>query len=220
LGLAASGQVPPDQESQALESILGSQQQTIVVAEDSNRGAPERVQEVEDASQIAVDPVTDEQTSSQMLAFATPGETQGQQDAGSGSVDEPTAIDEQFTEAAELAQEAAEPEQRERPTAFALPRLTALGDDEIQLSFTSDCWFELRDGAGVLLYADLGRTGQTRRYIGAGPFRIKLGYSPGVRLMFNGGDVDLRPFTRRDVANLTVGADAQSGDASEPSPPT
>jgi cytoskeleton protein RodZ len=70
------------------------------------------------------------------------------------------------------------------------------------------------------LYADLGRTGQTRRYIGAGPFRIKLGYSPGVRLMFNGGDVDLQPFTRRDVANLTVGANAQSGDASEPTPST
>ena len=220
MAVAASGQVLPGQESQALESTLGSQQQTIVVAEDSSRGAPERVQEVEDASQIAADPVTDEQTSSQMLAFATPGETQGQQDAGSASIDESTAIDDQFTEAEELGQQAAEPEERERPTAFALPRLTALGDDEIQLSFTSDCWFELRDEAGVLLYADLGRTGQTRRYIGAGPFRIKLGYSPGVRLMFNGGDVDLQPFTRRDVANLTVGANAQSGDASEPTPST
>jgi cytoskeletal protein RodZ len=220
LAVAASGQVPPDQKSQALESILGSQQQIIVVAEDSSRGAPERVQEVEDASQISADPVTDEQTSSQMLAFATPIETQGQQDAGSASIDEPTAIDDQFTEAEELVQQAAEPEERERPTAFALPRLTALGDDEIQLSFTSDCWFELRDEAGVLLYADLGRTGQTRRYIGAGPFRIKLGYSPGVRLRFNGGDVDLQPFTRRDVANLTVGANAQSGDASEPTPST
>jgi cytoskeleton protein RodZ len=220
LAVAASGQVLPDQEPQALESTLGSQQQAIVVAEYSTGGAPERVQEVEDTGQIAADPVTDEQTSSQMLAFATPGETQGQQDAGSGSVEEPTGIDDQFTEAADLVQEAAEPEERERPTAFALPRLTALGDDEIQLSFTSDCWFELRDEAGVLLYADLGRTGQTRRYIGAGPFRIKLGYSPGVRLMFNGGDVDLQPFTRRDVANLTVGANAQSGDASEPTPST
>jgi cytoskeleton protein RodZ len=228
LAVAAPGQVPPDQESLALETILESQQQAIVVAQDISRRAPERpqegvqesVQEVEDASQIAADPVTDEQTSSQMLAFATPGETQGQQDAGSASAEEPTAIDDQFTESAELAQEAAALEERELPTAYALPRLTALGDDEIQLSFTSDCWFELRDEAGVLLYADLGRTGQARRYIGAGPFRIKLGYSPGVRLMFNGGEVDLQPFTRWDVANLTVGADAPSDSASEPSPST
>ncbi len=114
-------------------------------------------------------------------------------------------------EAALAEQEQEQEQQREVATAFALPRLTEQGDEEIQLAFTADCWFELRSEAGVLLYADLGRAGQARRYVGEGPFRIKLGYSPGVTLSFNASEVNLLPFTRQDVANLVIGADAPSG---------
>ena len=66
---------------------------------------------------------------------------------------------------------AGEPE-REIPLAFALPRLTEFGDNFIVLSFTADCWFEIRNDDGDLLHADLGRDTQTRRYVGDGPFRI------------------------------------------------
>jgi cytoskeleton protein RodZ len=107
--------------------------------------------------------------------------------------------------------------ERESPLAFALPRLTEFGDNTITLSFSADCWFEIRNESGDLLYADLGRDTQTRRYVGDGPFRIKLGFSPGVTLMFNDGVVDLAPYTRRDVANVIVGA---SVDDAEPAPQT
>ena len=105
-----------------------------------------------------------------------------------------------------------EPE-REIPLAFALPRLTEFGDNTIVLAFSADCWFEIRNADGDLLYADLGRGNQTRRYFGDGPFMIKLGFSPGVILTYNGVVVDLDPYTRQDVANVIVGAstgDAQS----------
>jgi len=105
---------------------------------------------------------------------------------------------------------AGEPE-REIPLAFALPRLTEFGDNSIVLSFTADCWFEIRNDDGDLLHADLGRDTQTRRYVGDGPFRIKLGFSPGVSLIYNDEAVDLEPYTRRDVANVIVGA--PTGDA-------
>ena len=117
-------------------------------------------------------------------------------------------------------QEQEQEQQREVATAFALPRLTEQGDEEIQLAFTADCWFELRSEAGVLLYADLGRAGQARRYVGEGPFRIKLGYSPGVTLSFNASEVNLLPFTRQDVANLVIGADAPSGRRPQSKPST
>lgn len=123
-------------------------------------------------------------------------------------------------EAALAEQEQEQEQQREVATAFALPRLTEQGDEEIQLAFTADCWFELRSEAGVLLYADLGRAGQARRYVGEGPFRIKLGYSPGVMLSFNASEVNLQPFTRQDVANLVIGADAPSGRRPESRPST
>ena len=123
-------------------------------------------------------------------------------------------------EAALAEQEQEQEQQREVATAFALPRLTEQGDEEIQLAFTADCWFELRSEAGVLLYADLGRAGQARRYVGEGPFRIKLGYSPGVTLSFNASEVNLLPFTRQDVANLVIGADAPSGRRPQSKPST
>lgn len=99
--------------------------------------------------------------------------------------------------------------EREQPLAFALPRLTEFGDNVIVLSFTADCWFEIRNESGQLLYADLGRDTQTRRYVGEGPFQIKLGFSPGATLRYNDETVDLQPYTRRDVANVTVGETAQ-----------
>ena len=123
-------------------------------------------------------------------------------------------------EAALAEQEQEQEQQREVATAFALPRLTEQGDEEIQLAFTADCWFELRSEAGVLLYADLGRAGQARRYVGEGPFRIKLGYSPGVTLSFNASEVNLLPFTRQNVANLVIGADAPSGRRPKSKPST
>ena len=107
--------------------------------------------------------------------------------------------------------------EREQPLAFALPRLTEFGDNVIVLSFTADCWFEIRNESGQLLYADLGRDTQTRRYVGEGPFQIKLGFSQGATLRYNDETVDLQPYTRRDVANVTVGETAQDA---QPAPQT
>ena len=95
--------------------------------------------------------------------------------------------------------------EREAAQAYALPRLTEFGDNIIDLAFSADCWFEIRNEAGLLLHADLGRDGQTRRYFGDGPFQIKLGYSPGAKLAYNEEAVDLALFTRRDVASVLIG---------------
>ena len=105
----------------------------------------------------------------------------------------------------------AEPE-REIAKAFALPRLTEFGDNTIDLTFSEDCWFEIRTAQGDLLYADLGRSGQTRRYTGAAPFRLKLGFSPGVSLIYNDELVDLEPYTRQEVARILLGEQRVQGE--------
>jgi len=51
-----------------------------------------------------------------------------------------------------------------------------------------------------LLTADLGRSGDSRFYRGTAPFRIKLGYAPGVIIRFNGNNVELAPYTRNNIA--------------------
>lgn len=79
------------------------------------------------------------------------------------------------------------------------------GDDRLRFSFVSDCWVEVRDAGGALLYGNLGKAGALLELTGAGPFRILLGYAPGASLAFNGESVPLSPHTRNDVARLVLG---------------
>jgi cytoskeleton protein RodZ len=88
---------------------------------------------------------------------------------------------------------------------FSLPRLTLDGNDRIVLSFTGDCWFEIKSVDGEMLHADLGRPGQSREYFGQGPFAIKLGFAQGAAVEFNGSVVALAPHTRNNVAKLVLG---------------
>lgn len=79
------------------------------------------------------------------------------------------------------------------------------GDDRLRFSFVADCWVEVRNASGGLLYGDLGKAGALLDLTGSGPFRILLGYAPGVSLAYNGETVPLAPHTRNDVARLVLG---------------
>ncbi len=84
-------------------------------------------------------------------------------------------------------------------------RITAFGDDVLEFRFTEECWVEVKSNTGRNLYSDLSRAGQTLRLTGEGPFRILLGYAPGVRLAYNDESVALGPHTRNNVATLVLG---------------
>ena len=84
-------------------------------------------------------------------------------------------------------------------------RLTPTGEDRLSLEFTADCWVEVKDEANLNLYGDLGRAGDSLELIGASPFRILLGYAPGVVLAYNGEPVPLSGYTRNNVAALWLG---------------
>lgn len=84
-------------------------------------------------------------------------------------------------------------------------RITAAGDDRLKFRFSADCWVQVRDSAGTDLYSDLGRAGGDLELLGQGPFRIRLGYGPGVSLEFNGEVVPLGPHTRNNMATLVLG---------------
>lgn len=84
-------------------------------------------------------------------------------------------------------------------------RITEFGDDELLFVFSDDCWVEVKSLDGENLYSDLNRAGQTLVLTGRGPFRVLLGYAPGVRLDFNGDPVDLTRYSRNNVASLVLG---------------
>jgi cytoskeleton protein RodZ len=88
---------------------------------------------------------------------------------------------------------------------FREQRITEFGDDEITMVFSEDCWVEVKSADGENLYSDLNRTGRTLVLAGRAPFRVLLGYAPGVTLSFNGEPVPLARYSRNNVANLVLG---------------
>ncbi len=84
-------------------------------------------------------------------------------------------------------------------------RIYAGGEDHLRLVFAADCWVQVRDAEDVNVYGDLNRGGETLDLWGRAPFRVRLGYAPGVELRYNDRAVPLRPHTRGDIASLVIG---------------
>jgi cytoskeleton protein RodZ len=84
-------------------------------------------------------------------------------------------------------------------------RIYAGGEDHLRLVFAADCWVQVRDAGDVDVYGDLNRSGETLDLWGRAPFRVRLGYAPGVELRYNDRAVPLRPHTRGDIASLVIG---------------
>jgi cytoskeleton protein RodZ len=74
----------------------------------------------------------------------------------------------------------------------------------IELVFTDECWVEIRDADGRVVFSQLNAPGTRRRVEGAAPFSLVIGNAAGVRLRYNDADIDLAPYTRIDVARLTL----------------
>lgn len=90
-------------------------------------------------------------------------------------------------------------------SANGIRRLTPAGEQSLALLFRGECWVEIRDAAGTVLYRELGRPGDRRDFAGQGPFRLMLGHAPSVTVTFEGETVALTPHTRNNVATLVLG---------------
>lgn len=75
------------------------------------------------------------------------------------------------------------------------------------LRFSADSWTEVVDATGQRLVYKLIRSGETLVLEGEPPFRVFLGYAPGVAVEFNGEAIDTADYTRNDVARFSLGGD-------------
>ena len=97
-----------------------------------------------------------------------------------------------------------------RPVSVAEPRPpqmqreTILGGKRIELLFDRESWVEIRDAEGRVVFSQLNPPGTRRNVQGSAPFSLVIGNATGVKLRYNNTDVDLGPFTRTDVARLTL----------------
>lgn len=87
----------------------------------------------------------------------------------------------------------------------ATPVAPAAGEGQVQIQFTADCWTQITDGNGKVLFSGLKRKGDSTSVNGKPPFAVRLGYARGAQVSYNGQPVDVAPFTTGETARLKLG---------------
>jgi len=83
-------------------------------------------------------------------------------------------------------------------------REAILAGKRIEMVFSEESWVEIRDAEGRVLFSQLNSAGTRRRVEGVAPFSLVIGNAAGVTLRYNDAEIDLAPYTRTDVARLTL----------------
>ena len=93
------------------------------------------------------------------------------------------------------------------PAAISPPTTPALiaGDGRVQITFVADCWTQVTDGNGKVLFSGLKRKGDTLDQGGKPPLTLRLGFARGAQVAYNGQPVDVAPFTSGETARLKLG---------------
>jgi cytoskeleton protein RodZ len=69
--------------------------------------------------------------------------------------------------------------------------------------FSGESWIEVKDASGLVILTGIYQNG-TQSVVGRPPFEVVIGNAAMVSLRDNGRSVDLKPFTRAEVARLTL----------------
>ncbi|WP_071844121.1 MULTISPECIES: cytoskeleton protein RodZ [Edwardsiella] len=77
----------------------------------------------------------------------------------------------------------------------------------LAMHFSADCWLEVRDASGKVLFSGLQRAGGKLDLAGKAPYRLKIGAPAAVQIQYLGKPVDLSRFIKSSqVARLTLDA--------------
>ncbi|MBK5435646.1 helix-turn-helix domain-containing protein [Pseudomonas sp. TH32] len=79
------------------------------------------------------------------------------------------------------------------------------GDGRVQITYVADCWTQVSDGSGKVLFSGLKRKGDTLDQGGKPPLTLRLGFARGAQVAYNGQPVDVAPFTSGETARLKLG---------------
>ncbi|WP_277759161.1 RodZ family helix-turn-helix domain-containing protein [Pseudomonas sp. A34-9] len=89
------------------------------------------------------------------------------------------------------------------PTAEAAAPVA--GDGQVQLQFSADCWAQVTDGRGKVLFSGLKHKGDSVSVSGKPPLAVRLGVARAAQVSYNGQPVDIAPFTSGETARLKLG---------------
>ena len=79
------------------------------------------------------------------------------------------------------------------------------GAGKVGVQYTADCWTQVTDANGKVLFGGLKSKGENLEVSGKPPLSLRLGYARGAQVTYNGQTVDVAPFTSGETARLKLG---------------
>ena len=143
-----------------------------------------------------------------------PGQEQGVAPLSSGSADTPaskTAPAPAVTAAPPAAAtitpatspvETAKPE----PTVATRPLSASVPQSSLVMEYQAACWTQVEDARGRMLVYETVAAGRKLQLQGVAPFKVYLGYAPGVQVYYNGTLFPHADYHRGDLARFKVGS--------------
>jgi cytoskeleton protein RodZ len=80
----------------------------------------------------------------------------------------------------------------------------ATGPADLSISVQQDSWVQVQDASGAKLVSELLKPGVVKNVSGVLPYRLKIGNAPHTQLVFRNQAVDLKSYTRGDVATFEL----------------
>jgi len=97
------------------------------------------------------------------------------------------------------------PPPRPAKAAGAAPAAAAPAAEAVlALSFRDYSWVEVKDRTGRPLLSRMNAGGTTEQVSGTPPFEVVIGNASDVNVTFRGKPVDLAPYTKQNIARLTL----------------
>ena len=90
------------------------------------------------------------------------------------------------------------------PATDAPPAAPNPNERLLQLSFSGVSWVEVRDASNRILYSGNSTPDSRQAVRGLPPFQLVIGNAQSVKLRYEDRNIDLLPYTRVDVARLTL----------------
>ncbi|MEB6588743.1 helix-turn-helix domain-containing protein [Pseudomonas asiatica] len=87
----------------------------------------------------------------------------------------------------------------------AAPAAVPAGSAKVAIQFIADCWTQVTDGNGKVLFSAIKRKGDNLELTGKPPFSVRLGFARGAQVSYNGQAVDVAPFISGETARLKLG---------------
>ena len=96
------------------------------------------------------------------------------------------------------------------PVASAAPPAPVQAEAEagqalVSVTFTANCWTQVTDANGKVLFSALKRAGERLELAGKPPLELRLGFARGAQVSYNGQAVDVAPYTSGETARMKLG---------------